>query len=86
MGHHLPVGEEKERLLRHLDGPLLHNGVDLRQVFGLPPGGSTQQQVQERTSFVTTVALGPKEGFLILGQAAARKRFQICWVKKLKWK
>lgn len=79
---HLLVTEKKERLLRQIDGPVLHNGVYLRQVFRLPLGGSTQQQMQESTSFVAAIALGPKERFFILCQAAEGMTFKICWVKK----
>lgn len=67
--HNLLVTEQKERLLRQTDGPALHNGVYFCQVLRLPPGGSTQEQVQEITAFVTTVTLSPEESLLIPCQA-----------------
>lgn len=47
---------------------MLDNSVDFCQVFRLPPGGSTQQQVKESTAFVTAVTLTPEESLLILCQ------------------
>lgn len=79
--HNLLATEKEERLLGQIDGPVLHNGVYRRQVFRLPPGGSTQQQMQKSTSFVTTMALGPKERFFILRQATEGIMLKICWVK-----
>ena len=51
-----------------MNQPVLHNSIDFCQVFRLPPGGSTQQQVEESASFVTTVTFTPEEGFLIFCQ------------------
>lgn len=67
--HNLLVTEKKERLLRQIDGPVLHNGVYFCQVLGLPPGGSTQQQMQKSAAFVTAMTFSPEESFLIFCQA-----------------
>lgn len=65
----LLVTEKKERLLRQIDGPVLHNSVYFRQVLRLPPGGSTQQQMQKSDAFVTAMTFSPEETFLIFCQA-----------------
>lgn len=67
--HNLLVTEKKERLLRQIDGPVLHNCVYFCQVLRLPPGGSTQQQMQKSAAFVTAMTFSPEESFLIFCQA-----------------
>lgn len=67
--HNLLVTEKKERLLRQIDGPVLHNSVYFCQVLRLPPGGSTQQQMQKSAAFVTVITFSPEESFLISCQA-----------------
>lgn len=67
--HNLLATEKKERLLRQIEGPVLHNSVYFRQVLRLPPGGSTQQQMQKSAAFVTPMAFSPEESFLIFCQA-----------------
>lgn len=62
----LLVAQQEERLFWQIDGPVLYNSIYFCQVLRLPPGGSTQQQMEESASFVATVTLRPQEGFLIL--------------------
>lgn len=56
---YLPVTEQEEGLLRQIDGPVLYHSIYFCQVFRVPPGGSTQQQMEEGASFVTIVTLSP---------------------------
>lgn len=61
----LPVTEQEQGLLWQIDGPVLYESVDFRQVFRTPLGHSTKQQVEKSTSLVTAVALTPEESLLI---------------------
>lgn len=73
----LPVSEQEERLLWQVNGPMLHDCIYFRQVLGLPPGGATEQEVEESASLVAAEAFAPEKSLLIVRHAGQRKEGEV---------
>lgn len=56
---------------------MLHHRIYFRQVLGLPPVGSTKQQVEEGAPLVAAEAFAPQKSLLSVRQAGQRKEGEL---------